>query len=222
MADIIDALYNRFSARAFSPRAVTKETLLKIFEAAARTPSWANSQPWEVFVAGGEVLNNLRSANVERFRSGAPRALDMPAPPKWPEEIQARMDLNMAERLRTLGIEREDREARRELSEHNYTFFNAPVVAFLCMDKNLTSWSAFDMGAFSLSIVLASFEYGVDSIPAITMAAYPDLIREALDIPPELTVLFSIALGYRDEDNALNRFRSIRRPVDEIVRFRGI
>jgi nitroreductase len=47
--DVIEALNNRFSTRAFKPRDVPKETITKIFEAAARAPSWANSQPWEVF-----------------------------------------------------------------------------------------------------------------------------------------------------------------------------
>ena len=168
------------------------------------------------------MLDRLRKDNLAQFRSGTPRTLDMPAPEKWPDEIQERINLNMAERLRTLGIEREDKEARLKLTEHNYTFFDAPAVAFLCMDKTLTSWSAFDMGAFAMSIMLAAEEYGLNSMPAVMMTSYPFLIREALDIPSELSILFAIALGYSDEKNELNRFRSIRRPVDEIVHFVGI
>jgi nitroreductase len=220
--DVIEALNGRFSCRAFKPRDVPKETLIKIFEAAARAPSWANSQPWEVFLAGGEVLEKLRSANLERFRSGSPRSLEMPGPQKWSERIQSRIDQNMAERLRSLEIEREDKEGRQKLVEPNFRFFEAPVVAFLCMERGLTPWSAFDMGAFSQSIMLAVRDYGVDSMPAVMMVSFPDLIREALEIPPELMILFAVALGYQNEKNSLNRFRSARRPVDDIVRFKGI
>lgn len=220
--DVIEAITGRFSVRAFKPRSVTKETLVKIFEAAVRTPSWANSQPWEVFIAAGETLEKLRSANLEHFRSGAPRALEMPAPQKWPEHIQTRSDHNMAERLRSIGIDREDKAGRQKLVEYNYRFFDAPVVAFLCMERTLTPWSAFDMGAFSQSVMLAAHRYGVDSIPAVMMTSYPELIREALQIPSELMIIFAIGLGYQDEKNPINRFRSARRPLDEVVRFKGI
>jgi len=220
--DVIEAINSRFSARAFKPKAVPRETINKIFEAAARTPSWANSQPWEVFLASGEVLEKLRSANLERFLSGAPRSLEMPGPQKWPEQIQSRLDRNMAERLRSVGVEREDKAGRQKLLEYNYRFFDAPVVAFLCMERTLSTWSAFDMGAFSLSIMLAARRHGVDSMPAVWMTSYPDLIREALAIPTELMILFAIALGYQDEKNPINRFRSARRPVDEIVRLKGL
>jgi nitroreductase len=220
--DIIEALNSRYSVRAFKARAVTKETLVKIFEAAVRAPSWANSQPWEIFLAAGDTLDKLRAANLARFQSGAPRALEMPAPQKWPQHMQVRMDQNMAERLRSLEIDREDKAGRQKLTELNYRFFDAPAVAFLCMERTLTPWSAFDMGAFSQSIMLAARDFGVDSMPAVMMTSYPDLIHEALEIPSEMTILFAVALGYQDEKNPINRFRSARLPVDEVVRFKGI
>ncbi|MEW6423761.1 MAG: nitroreductase family protein [Bacillota bacterium] len=50
--NVIEALNSRHSVRAFKPDPVTKETLLKIIQAANQAPSWGNSQPWEVFIAG--------------------------------------------------------------------------------------------------------------------------------------------------------------------------
>ena len=109
--DVIEALYGRFSARAFQPRAIPKETLLKIFEAAVRAPSWADSQPWEVYLAAGATLDKLRNANLELFKSGAPRAFEVPGPAKWPDDAQGRIERNMGERLRELGLDREDKAA---------------------------------------------------------------------------------------------------------------
>lgn len=74
-----------------------------------------------------------------------------------------------------MGVERDDPEARRASSRRNFEFFGAPVVAYLCMDRSLTPWSIFDLGSFCQSMMLAAQEYGVGSIPAVMLAAYPDL-----------------------------------------------
>ena len=39
----------------FQAATTGKETILAILEAANRTPSWANTQPWEIFVARREA-----------------------------------------------------------------------------------------------------------------------------------------------------------------------
>jgi nitroreductase len=70
--------------------------------------------------------------------------------------------------------------------------------------------------------MLTAQEYKVDSIPAVMLVAYPDLIRAELDIPPDLLVLFGIALGYRDAQEPLNQLRTARRPLDEVVRIKGL
>ena len=77
--DVVDALSTRFTVRAFKPDPIDRHTLEKVMEAALRAPSWANTQPWEIYVAGGEVLNRLRKAylaNLERQTSS----------PHWGEE----------------------------------------------------------------------------------------------------------------------------------------
>ncbi len=78
--DIIDALNSRFTARAFKPDPIDHNTLEKVMEAALRAPSWANTQPWEVYLAGGEVLNRLREAYVANLKNCVARNLDLAAP----------------------------------------------------------------------------------------------------------------------------------------------
>jgi nitroreductase len=60
--NVIDALKTRHSCRAYTSHPVSKETVLGILEAAIHAPSWANTQPWEIYVAGGEVLERIRHA----------------------------------------------------------------------------------------------------------------------------------------------------------------
>ncbi len=219
--DVTDALYSRYSARAFKPDPIDKETITKILEAATRAPSWANTQPWEIFVAGGDVLDRLRHAYLENFHKGAPGGSDLPRPQQWPPALQKRMEELAAERYKTAGIGRDDKAARQTLFEANYRFFGAPVVIYLCMDRTLTPWSIFDIGMLAQSIMLAAQQHGLGSIPAVSLVSYPDLIRSELEIPEDLSIIFGIALGYSDAQHPQNKFRSPRRPVHEVVRFKG-
>ena len=70
--DVFEALQRRRTVRAFLDLPVPRETLETILGAALRTPSWANTQPWEIYVAGGEVLERVRATFVERTRAKVP------------------------------------------------------------------------------------------------------------------------------------------------------
>jgi len=70
--NIIDAVKSRFTCRAFTSEPVDNETILTIIEAALRTPSWGNTQPWEIFVASGQSADRLRKAYFERFSNDVP------------------------------------------------------------------------------------------------------------------------------------------------------
>ncbi len=70
--DVGDALWARRTVRAFLDRPVPRETLEAILSDALRTPSWANTQPWEIFVAGGEVFERIRRISLERTLAKMP------------------------------------------------------------------------------------------------------------------------------------------------------
>ena len=127
--DVIDALNTRFTARAFKPDPVDRATLEKVMEAALRSPSWANTQPWEIHVAGGEVLDRLREAYVKYLKDCVVRNPDLAAPKEWPAALKARMEHLRSERTATLERVCLDKSELKELSEMNYHFFYAPVVA---------------------------------------------------------------------------------------------
>lgn len=218
---VTEALESRQSFRAFRPDPIDRELLLKILGSACRTPSWANTQPWEVFVAGGEALDRLREAYTARFDQGVPGSPDLPVPGEWPAELKKRMVENAAQRFTAMGIDRSDSAARRASFRRNFEFFGSPAVVFLCFDRTLTPWSIFDTGMMAQSIMLAALEYGVNSVPAVNLVAYPDLIRQELGIPEDLFILIGLALGYGDPENPANKPRSLRRPVSEVVRLKG-
>jgi len=219
--DIVDALNTRFTCRAFKQEPVTKDTVLRIMEEATRAPSWANTQPWEIFVAGGEVLERLRRRYMEYFANDEPVNPDLPLVESWPTQHEERIKELGINRYKHLGISRDDKSARNASWRLNFKFFDAPSVVYLCMEESLTEWSIFDLGALSQSIMLAAQGYGVDTAPAVNLVAYPDLIRKEIEIPEDLIIAFGIAMGYKDNKSPQNTFRSSRRPVEEVVRLKG-
>lgn len=220
--NVTDALNSRRSVRAYKSDPVSKETLLKIMTAATKAPSWADTQPWEIFVAGGEPLDRLRAGYQQRFEQGLPGQQEFPRPAQWPEALQQRMAQNAAHRQSMMGVDPNDEEVRKASMRRNYTFFGAPAVIYLCMDKTLTPWSIFDMGILAQSLMLAAEDLGVSSIPAFSLVAFPDLIRSELKIPDDLLILFGIALGYEDTNDIVNKPRSLRRSVEDVIRLVGL
>ena len=217
-----DVLAARFSCRGFTAENVTREQIEAVVAAASRAPSWANTQPWEVFVAGGAPLERIRRGFLRRAEEGVERALEIAAPASWPEAHRARIAELMQVRAAAIGADPDDADARRSLIQRNHRLFGAPAVAWLCLDRALSPWSLFDLGAFAQSLMLAAKEIGLDSVPAVMLAAYPDLVRAELAIPDSLAIAIGIALGRADRTDPLNRPRSPRRALAEMLTVQGI
>jgi nitroreductase len=220
--NVREALEVRYSCRAFTAEPVTRAQIEAIVAAASRAPSWANTQPWEVFVAAGEPLERVRQGYLRRAEEGAERALEIAAPASWPEAHRARTAELMRVRFGVLGVERDDAEARRRLMQRNFSLFGAPAVAWLCLDKALSPWSLYDLGAFAQSLMLAAADTGLDSVPAVMLAAWPDIVRAELGVPDALAIAIGIALGHAEREDPLNKLRSARRPLAEVLTVRGL
>ncbi|HML36279.1 MAG TPA: nitroreductase [Bacillota bacterium] len=211
--NVMEALKTRRSARAFLPKPIEKEKLHAIFEAAARTPSWANTQPWEVFVASDATLERIREGYRQNYENKVPGAPETPRPIAWPDAEKKRQQQLYPDMKRDCG------DAVEKFGSLNMSMFNAPAVIFLCIDQVLSEWSMYDVGAYAQSIMLAAQEQGLSTIPAITLVLYPDVIRREMNIPKDLKITIGIAIGYADEDNKINDFKSGRKPLKETVRF---
>ena len=215
------ALKKRRTIRAFKTDRLGQDLLVKILKPALYSPSWANTQPWELFVTVGEPLERIRKGYAEMLKNCVPRNPDIAMPKEWPVECRSRMETLKAERTELLEQACGPGETLPDLMQMNYKLFNAPAVVYLCMDRCLTPWSLFDLGAISQSIMLAAEEQGIGSAVAITLAAHPDIIRRELGIPDNLAIVIGIALGHTDPDSPQNKFRSSRRSIEEVVRFAG-
>jgi nitroreductase len=221
--DAIEAMLARHSSRDFKPEPVAKETLMKILEAATRSPSSGNSQPWEIFVASGEPLEKIRQSYLERFQQGVPGKPEFTTTPlpQWPAHMQERMSTQRAERFKLLGIDLQDNAAIKVNMETGSRLWGAPVLIVLCMDHTLMASSAYDIGLLTQNILLAARNLGVDSIVAMGLVTHPDILRKEIEIPDSQQIVIGVALGYQDEQSVINSFRSSRRPIQEVVTFKG-
>src|SRR4030042_3386242 len=66
--DVLQAIQERRSTRAYLDRPVEKETLEKLISLASEAPSAINIQPWEVVVVSGEERKRLSRVLVKRMR----------------------------------------------------------------------------------------------------------------------------------------------------------
>jgi nitroreductase len=208
-----EALFARHSFRAFLPKQVEREKLRAILEAAQRSPSWANSQPWEIFVVSGAALEKIREGFARKREEKAPPAPETEFPREWTEDAKRRQ--------RQLGpdMERDCGEAVKAFGKQNQNFFDAPAIVYVCVDKTLSHWSLYDAGAWSQSFLLAAIEEGIGGIQAAQTVLYPDVIHQAANIPDNLKIAIGIAIGYVDRDNKINNFASSRDPLETAVRW---
>jgi nitroreductase len=216
--DVIEAILARHSVRSFSSRPVDKETVMKILEVATRSPSGGNSQPWEVFAAGGATIEKIRKLYQERAREGAGGQSRPGGPSPLPAYIQERMSIIRKERLQLLGLDPDDPASGRIFTEWSARLFGAPVMLVVCMDKAIPT--NLDIGLFVQTVCLAAQGYGIDSMVAGAFIGQQDILRRELEITDSLNIVIGIGLGYPDPDSIINTYRSPRRPVQEVVRYK--
>lgn len=68
--DFIEAVLGRKSIRGYMPDPVPKDIIQDIIQTAVRAPSAMNTQPWEITVATGEPLENIKNGNIETLTQG--------------------------------------------------------------------------------------------------------------------------------------------------------
>ncbi|MBI3600950.1 MAG: nitroreductase family protein, partial [Nitrospinae bacterium] len=147
--NIIEAIENRRSIRTFKPDPIPDGILEKIIKTAGRSPSYTNTQPWEIAVVRGKTRDDLSRNLYNAASSDTPITPDIPKPSTWPEELDRRSKEHGERRFKVLGIERDDAVKRKDLRLQNFKFYGAPAVLFIFIDKGLSEWSVMDIGMFA-------------------------------------------------------------------------
>ena len=216
--ELIEGIKTRKSFRAFKPTPIPDDVMKKVLETAGKSPSYTNTQPWEVAAVSGKKKDELSRILLKLAEADVPGNPDLPLPKNWPAALEQRGKEHGARRFAALGIERANEQQRRELRLMNFRFHGAPSALFLFLDRSLTSWSIFDMGLFAQSLCLAAHSFGLGTCLQASAATYPDAIRDFLGLPKEKLLMIVISIGYPDFDDRINTYQSTRIALDDFVR----
>ena len=85
----------RHSVRDFLPKEVPEETLKKIIQIALDSPSWCNSQPWNIYVVSGKPLEEIKKEWISKNEQKIKGYSDIP--PMHRTEFSEQCQKNMEE-----------------------------------------------------------------------------------------------------------------------------
>jgi nitroreductase len=225
--DIVEAINQRKSIRAFKSDPVPKEILKDIMELALRAPSYDNTQPWEFAIVAGKKLEEIRQAFVEKAAAKEPNP-DIPLVREFPEPYDTRRRTLGRKVLELKGIKREDKEKRLWWLLQGLRSFEAPCVVYIYIDRSfyrqgdrLNIWPVFDCGLVAENIMLLATRYGLGTVAQIQAVLYPDVLRKVLGIPDSKVIVLGISIGYPDWDDPVSQLHSEREPLDNVSTWYG-
>ncbi len=213
MLDLDQAIIERHSTRMLLPGPVPRELLDEAIALAQHAPSNSNIQPWRLVFVSGTARNRLKDALFKLADHEAPH---IPALPKAFEHYRYELG---AEVYGSMGIPIADTARHAAAVMRNFDFFGAPLAGILSMHRDLGPADALSVGMYLQTLILALTARGLSTCVEVSVAGYPDIVRNELKIAPELTIICALAVGYSDPDFPTNKLRIGRDPVAKHVVF---
>jgi len=214
--DLLKGIEERRSTRAFLERPVEREKIETLLNYATQAPSAINLQPWELIVVSGEERKRLSRVLVKRMKerniSCGPGAKS-PLPEYFVERQKGLLDTilpNLPEQIPFQDF----------INEGSCNFYGAPTAIIITLDQVFSSARFTDIGVLVGYLVLAAHALELGTCPIGLITAFDDDIKEALSIRDEKQVVIGVALGYGDPQSPINRSRSERVPLGDVVKWR--
>lgn len=222
--NVKEAISTRKATRAMLPTPISDMALKELVDIAGKAPSWANSQPWEIYVVTGEKLAVLKTRWQKEFSQGIPPARpDVSSPSHKDWEKVARCKENMMQwkehRLKKMAISIEQHD--KYIMDLMLNFYNAPVCIYLGLHQSLGAYSFYDIGAYSQTLMLAAMEQGLQSMPAFSLVYFGDILHEELNVPDDISLFMGICLGYADDSHIMNEPNSERIHSEQFMHYYG-
>jgi nitroreductase len=216
--ELATAIKGRRSIRKFKQQDVPKSVITDILEEARWSPSWGNTQPWDLYVLTGKTLAKFKEMNLRQTLAGAAVVSDVPMLEEWPDAMKARYRELGKVVLSVQGIKREDNDARVQYYKNMVSAFDAPCLIFACISRdNLVEYQMLDVGLITQTICLVAHDKGFGTCFLASTARYSAEIRKIAAIPEDKKIVVGIALGYPDMSFPLNNFERNRAKLDEFV-----
>ena len=214
--EVTKAIESRSSCRVFLDRPVEQSLLEEVCALACKAPSALNLQPWLFTGVMGPELARLSRRLIkawgERGISCAPDAA-APLPQRYADRQK---DLNQ-----TMGpaVKATSSPWKDLINEGSLNFYGAPAVLICSGEAALARRAEFDLGLAVGWLLLACQEQGLATCPIGLLSRYSELIQEALNLPPERSVVLGVAIGYADPEAPVNLVKTGRVRLEEVLRW---
>lgn len=219
--NVIDAIRNRKSTRAFLARDVSEPQLRELLDTARWSPSGGNTQPWRLYALTGSGMARFRE-ELKAEMAANPRGdrTEFPIYPEGLKEPYRTRRYVCGEALyASIDIPREDGAGRMRQLMRNYDFFGAPAALFFTIDRQMGPGQWAHLGMLMQSVALTAEAMGLATCMQEAWLMRHGFLRRFFAVPDELQIYAGIAIGYPDNDAPINRWRTERAPVDELVTF---
>ena len=226
-ASVDAAIQSRFSARAFLPAPVPRETIEDILQVARRAASGTNTQPWKVYVLQGATLAGVAEAVCAahdaiyanpQLASEYREEYDY-YPRKWVSPYIDRRRENGWSLYGLLGITKGDKDMMHAQHQRNFRFFDAPLGFMFTIDRVLERGSLVDYGMFLQSIMVAARARGLHTCPQAAWNGFAKIVLPRIGAGPDEMLVCGMSMGYADEAAKVNSFHTPREAVETFTRW---
>ncbi len=216
-------IQGRRSIRGYLKKPVSKTLVREVLELAMRAPTSLNTQPWNFYVVAGAVLDRIRAGNVERNLAGVPDSREFRIGPGYEGQHRERQ-IGIAKQLfGAMGIERENKEKRRDWVLRGFRQFDAPVSIVVTYDRSIEGGdiAPFDCGGVVNAIVNAAWSRGLGCVINSQGIMQSPVVRAEAGIPEDQVIQMCVAMGWPDDTFPANAVISERKTVDDATVFLG-
>ncbi|MFZ2739102.1 MAG: nitroreductase [Burkholderiaceae bacterium] len=224
-AQVDAAISSRMSTRAFTQRPVARQTLTEILQLASCAPSGSNAQPWKVYVLQGASRSSLTD-KVCRVHDAIHANPALAAeyrdeygyyPSQWVSPFQERRRENGWGLYGLLGIGKGEKEKMHAQHQRNFTFFDAPVGLMFTLDRVMGRGSLVDYGMFLQNLMVAARGRGLQTCAQAAWNGFAKIILPHIGAGENEMLVCGMALGYADDSELVNTFRTPRVQVSEFT-----
>ncbi len=212
-----EILRTRWSCRGYRPEPVDPAVVERLLEAARRTPSWCNTQPWSVHVLSGRAAHDLSARMLASLDDAGS---DLPFPTAYTGVHRERRRESGWQLYDAVGIAKGDRDRSFAEGLRNFELFGAPHVAVITTPSELGVYGAIDCGLYVQTFLLAATALGLGACAQAALAGLSPVLHDALEIGEDRDVVCGISFGHPDPDHPTNTYRTSRAPLSETVTLR--
>ena len=218
--NIKQLIESRYSVRSFLDKDVGFEKVKSILDTANSAPSGGNIQPWKVYVLGNNSKNELVTQALNNYDTGVQEDIEYEIYPKpLAEEYKKRRSQCAADMYDALSIARDDINTRLKQVRENFKFFGAPIGMIVTIDKSFAQNGWGHVGMFLQNLWLTAISEGLGVCLQESWSIYPKTVKKVIDCPDNEMIWCGIAMGYPNNEDPINNYRTSRDSLDTFTSF---